>query len=102
MVIMRKFFGNFCLLKFVRNFLDKRKSCKMMNELEQELSNMEQQSVSPSIPEFNSDFTMFKWNGAIYVIPEEFSGMPVNCDTMRLIAKNILETQERLMEDINA
>lgn len=102
MEIMRKLFGDFCLVKFVRNFLDKRKSCKMLNEFEQELSNIEQQSISPSIPEFNTDRTMFKWNGISYIIPEEFFGMPADCDTMRLIAKNILETQECLIEDINA
>lgn len=88
-------------IKFVRRFLEKRELRRMEARLEQELRLLEEQPVVPSVPRFNNDFTTFEWNGAVYTIPVEYYGMPVNVDTMRHVAMYIVETQERMLKQLD-
>lgn len=87
-------------IKFVRRFLEKRELRRMEVHLERELCLLEEQPVVPAIPKFNNDFTAFEWNGAIYTIPVEYYGMPVNVDTIRCVAMYIVETQERMLQEL--
>lgn len=86
---------------FVRRFLDKRELRRMQVRLERELRLIEEQPVVPDVPKFNNDFTAFKWNGAVYTIPVEYYGMPVNVNTMRRVAMDIVETQERMIKQLD-
>ena len=85
---------------FVHRFLDKRELHRMEVRLERELRLLEEQPVVPDIPKFNSDFTAFKWNGVTYTIPEKYYSMPVNVDTMRRVAEDIVETQEQMLQEL--
>ncbi len=88
-------------IKFMRRFLDKREQHRMEVHLERELRLLEEQPVVPDIPKFNSDFTAFEWNGAVYTIPVEYYGMPVNVNTMRCVAMDIVKTQERMIKQLD-
>jgi hypothetical protein len=68
--------------------------------LERELRLIEEQPVALDVPRFNNDFTAFEWNGAVYTIPVEYYGMPVNVDTMRCVAMDIVETQEQMLQEL--
>jgi hypothetical protein len=72
----------------------------MQVRLEQELRLIEEQPVVPDVPKFNNDFTAFEWNGAVYTIPVEYYGMPVNVYTMRRVVMDIVETQERMLQEL--
>lgn len=56
---------------------------------------------SPFAPAFNSNYTKFLWNGIVYEIPQEYYGMPVSNSTMYRIAQEIIDTQNRLIDDID-
>lgn len=86
---------------FVRRLLNKWEQHRMQVRLERELRLLEEQPVVPDIPKFNNDFTAFYWNGAIYTIPVEYYGMPVNVDTMRRVVMDIVKTQERMLQELN-
>lgn len=86
---------------FVRRFLDKRELRRMEVRLERELRLIEESPVAPDVPKFSNDFTTFEWNGAVYTIPVEYYGMPVNVDTMRHVAMYIVETQERMLKQLD-
>lgn len=88
-------------IKFVRRFLEKRELRRMDVLLERELRLIEEQPVVPDVPRFNNDFTAFYWNGALYTIPVKYYGMLVNVDTMRRVARDIVETQERLLKQLD-
>ena len=88
-------------IKFVRRFLDKRELRRMEVHLDRELRLIEEQPVVPDVPKFNSNFTTFEWNGALYTIPVEYYGMPVNVGTMRHVAMYIVETQERMLKQLD-
>ena len=83
-------------IKFVRRFLEKRELRRMDVLLERELRLIEEQPVVPAIPKFNSDCSEFEWNGIVYKIPQKYYGMPVNEETMKKIATEIIEEQEIL------
>lgn len=73
----------------------------MQVRLERELRLIEEQPVVTDVPKFNNDFTAFYWNGALYTIPVEYYGMPVNVDTMRRVAMDIVEIQERMLKQLD-
>ena len=56
---------------------------------------------SPYEPAFNYNNTKFLWNGIVYIIPQEYYGMPLDKKTMYAVAREIVETQERLLNDLD-
>ena len=56
---------------------------------------------SPYAPAFNYNYTKFLWNGVVYTIPREYYGKPLDGKTMDSIAREIIETQNRLIDDID-
>lgn len=89
------------LIEFVRKILKACELHKAKREIAQELRELEQKPMPPAIPEFNDNFTGFKWNGCYYMIPREYYLRPVNADTMRKIAQDIIRTESLLLENID-
>lgn len=56
---------------------------------------------SPYEPAFNYNHTKFLWNGIVYIIPQNYYGMPLDKYTMYAIAREIVETQARLLNDLD-
>lgn len=71
-------------------------------EIEDFVDKMSSEPIMPSMPEFNHDFTEFKYNGIVYKVPEKFYKQKVNVDTMRAIAYEIIETQNEIMKEIDS
>ena len=89
------------LIEFIRKILKARELHKAEREIAEAIQELEQEPVTSAVPEFNSDFTGFKWNGCYYMIPREYYVRPVNVDTMREIAQDIIRTESLLLENID-
>lgn len=75
-------------------------------EIEKEIDNfidkISSEEIKPSLPEFNSNRTQFKWNGIVYKIPEKFYGQFADADTMREVVDEIIKTQNEIMNEIDS
>lgn len=89
------------LLEFIRKVLKARELHRAEREIAEALQELEQEPVPAPFPEFNADFTGFKWNGCYYKIPREYYARPLNSDTMYEIAQDIIRTESLLLENIN-
>lgn len=59
-------------------------------------------SFSPNEPAFNSDNSKFLWNGAVYVVPKEYYGRPLDSSTLRQLALEIADTQARMLDELES
>lgn len=71
-------------------------------EIENFIDKISSEEIEPSLPEFDSNMTQFKWNGIVYKIPEKFHKQLADADTMRDIVDEIIKTQNEIMKEIDS